>query len=125
MSAPYYTINGVPILPYIKDGGLTIDENDLDSEDSGRTLDGVMHRGRIAIKDKHTIMCRPLYTAESQIVINAISADEFVEVETNVHPKYGTVVKTMYNSSRTAAVFRLDEDGDAVWDNISFTLIER
>lgn len=123
MAAPEYKVNGVNFLPYIKN--LVIEENDVDSDDSGRTLDGLMHRGRIASKDKHTIDCRPLYTDESKIVLQAISGSEFVSVQTNIHPKYTNVVLSMYNSSRTAAVYRVDEDGKAVWDNISFTLIER
>lgn len=123
MAAPYYNVNNVPFLPYIEDGGLVIEENDLDSEHSGRTLDGVMHRAVVARKDKHTIKCKPLKTAEANVVLNAISGAAFVTVETNIHPKVGTFSGRMYNSSRTAAVYRVDEDGYAVWTDISFTLI--
>lgn len=123
MSAPYYRINNVSILPYITDGGLVIDENDLDAEGSGRTLDGVMHRTVVSRKDKHTIKCKPLKTSEANIVLNAIGTSAFVTVETNIHPKVGTFTGQMYNSARTAAVYRLDEDGNVLWDNIMFTLI--
>lgn len=123
MAAPYYTVNGVDILPYIADGGLVIEENDLDADGSGRTLDGVMHRTRVATKDKHTVKCMPLSTTDANTVLGAISGSAFVSVRTNVHPKYGLFSGTMYNSSRTASVLRLDENGDAMWDNISFTLI--
>lgn len=120
----YYKINGVDILPYIAAQGLQIEENDVESSSAGRTLDGVMQRGIVARKDKHTIKCKPLTTAESNVVMQAVSAAEFVTVETNMHPKYGSVVKIMYNSSRTAAV--LIRKGDITWwDNISFSLIER
>ena len=84
-----------------------------------------MERRVVARKDKHTIKCMPLTTANANTVLQALSSGEFVTVQTNVHPKYGTVIKTMYNSSRTAAVLVLDESGQAVWNNISFTLIER
>lgn len=119
----YYNVNGINILPYIVEGGLTIEENDLDAEGSGRTLDGVMHRVLVARKDKHTIKCKPLTTTESNTVLSTISDGAFVSVSTNIHPKYGTYSGTMYNSSRTAAVLRIDDDGSAMWDNISFTLI--
>lgn len=111
------------MIPYIADEGLQIEENDLDADGSGRTLDGDMHRTIVARKDKHTVKCKPLPTAQANTVLSAISASAFVTVETNIHPKTGTYSGQMYNSSRTAAVLRLDEDGNAIWDNISFTLI--
>ena len=123
MAAPYYTVNGISILPYIADEGLKIELNDLDADGSGRTLDGNMHRTVVAVKDKHTIMCKPLTTAQANIVLGAITAGAFVTVATNIHPRVGTFSGAMYNSSRSAAVLRLDEDGNALWDDISFTLI--
>lgn len=120
----YYKVNGVNIMPYIAPQGLQIDENDVESKDAGRTLDGTMQRGVVTRKDKHSIKCRPLKTSESNIVLQAIRASEFITVETNMHPVFGSVVKTMYNSSRTAAVL-LHNDNVTLWDNISFTLIER
>lgn len=123
MAAPYYNVNGTPILPYIADGGLNIEVNDVDADGSGRTLDGVMHRARVALKDKHTIECRPLTTEQANIVLNAIAGASFVTVSTNIHPMYGTFNGSMYNSERSAAVLRLDEDGEALWHEISFTLI--
>ena len=121
----YYNVNSVNILPYIADGGLVIEENDLDAEGSGRTLDGVMHRILVARKDKHAIKCRPLTTEEANVVLQAISGTNtgIVAVSTNMHPKYGTYSGNMYNSTRTAAVYRIDDDDGVLWDNISFTLI--
>ena len=123
MSAPSYKINNVEILPYIIDGGLVIEENDLDAEGSGRTLDGIMHRTVVSRKDKHSIRCKPLTTAQANTVLGAIGSTAFVTVTTNIHPKTGTFTGTMYNSERTAAVYRVDDDGSALWDNITFTLI--
>lgn len=125
MATPFYRVNNIDILPYIRDEGLKIEENDLDADGSGRLLDGDMRRRVVARKDKHTIECMPLTTAKANVVMQALASGEFVEVYTNIHPKYGTVTKIMYNSSRTAAVFSLDENGSAIWDNISFTLTER
>ena len=125
MAAPFYQINNVDILPFIQDEGLQIEENDIDAEGSGRYLDGEMERRVVARKDKHTVKCRPLTTANANTVLQALSASEFVTVYTNVHPKNGTVLKSMYNSARTAAVLVLDESGNAMWDNIAFTLIEK
>lgn len=120
----YYKLNGVNILSYIAPQGLQIEENDVESPDAGRTLDGSMQRGIVARKDKHSVKCRPLTTAESNTVLQALRASEFITIETDLHPVFGTVIKTMYNSARTAAVL-LHTDNVTLWDNISFTLIER
>lgn len=123
MAQPYYRVNNVDILPFIIDEGIEWEEEDLDAEGSGRTLDGVMHRTRVASKDQHSIRCKPLTTENANIVLQAVSGSAFVTVSTNIHPKYGTYTGTMYNSSRVAAVFRIDDDGSVLWDNIAFTLI--
>ena len=125
MAEPYYRVNNVNILPYIVDEGIEWSEEDLDAEGSGRTLDGVMHRTRIASKDTHKIKCKPLTTQQSNTVLQAASGNAFVSVSTNIHPKYGTYSGTMYNSSRIAAVLRVDSDGSVLWKNISFTFIEQ
>ena len=118
-----FEVNGVNLLPYVAEGGLKWSENDLDSSNSGRTLDGTMHRGRVAIKKKLEVTCRPLATAQSRIVLTAI-APEFVDV-TYDDPKDGLVTKRMYCSTRPAACLTVFDDGTALWDDISFNLIER
>lgn len=117
-----FEVGGVNLLPYVEINGFKWSENDLDGSDSGRTLDGIMHRGRVAIKKKLEITCRPLLQSEAQILYNAISP-EYVTV-TYSDPKDGTLVKTMYNSTRNGAILVLYDDGTAKWDGISFSLIE-
>lgn len=125
MAAPFYRIDNVNILPFIAEEGLGWEENDIDSDDSGRTLDGNMDRALIARKEKHTITFKPLTLAESQTVLNAFRA-VFVTVTTNIHPRLGgTASFSMYNSSRKAAVWTVDEDGNSVWKLDPFSLIER
>ena len=124
---PYYKINDVDMLPYLGDNGIVWEENDIDHENSGRTMDGIMHRKIVATKDKHTISFRALSVTEAQMVLNAItSSGDFMIVETNVHPKRsGNVSLKMYNSTRKAGVFSLDENGNSVWAFDSISLIER
>ena len=125
MERPYYSVNGVDILPLLADGGFVWEENDVDSADSGRTLDGDMDRTRVALKDKHTLKCRPLLLSESMMILQLISLHAMSTIDTNIHPKQGKFTATMYNSSRTAGIFCLDEDGESEWENISFTFIQK
>lgn len=121
----FFKIGGVDIIRYIASNGIAWTENDLDSSDSGRTLDGIMHRGKIAGKVKIEISCKPLHAADCRVVLNALSP-EFVTVQTDFDPKVpGNVTRTMYNSSRPATCATIYDDGEVLWENLKFTLIEQ
>lgn len=118
-----FEINGVDMLPYVAHQGIKWQRNDLDSEGSGRTLDGVMHRGRVASKIRLDITCRPLRSTEAQVVLNAIYP-EFVSVR-YTDPMSGEVTKTMYANNNPATHMLIQEDGTEWWDGITFPLIEQ
>lgn len=125
MDRPYYRVNGIDMIPFLVEGGVVWADEDIDGSDSGRTMDGVMHRELIATKDKHTLRFRELELDEIRLVKSAFKS-QYVLVETNFHPgTAGNLIFTMYNSSRKAATSYLDENGNArfVMDEIS--LIER
>ncbi len=126
MARPFYRVNGVDMVPFLIEKGVSWSEEDIDEDNSGRTLDGVMQRGLVARKDKHELSYRELTAAETQIVLQAFES-QYVTVSTNFHPKRsGTVTLTMYNSSRKAAVSYIDEDGeDVTWQIETIALIER
>lgn len=109
--------------PYIAYGGIKWSRNDIDSPETGRAMDGLMYRGRIATKTRLDITCRPLKKAEISVVLNAI-LPEYVTV-TYDDPMYGTVTKPMY-SNNNPAVFQLRKsNGDEYWGGVTFPLIER
>ena len=125
MAAPYFKVNGVDILPYTKESGIKWQRNDVESPNAGRTMDGAMHRGRVAIKFRADFDIRDLHTEDAMMILNLILA-EFVEVETIVHPLYGYVVTSFYSNNVPATCVNIDkETGDAIWTGISFPLIEQ
>lgn len=115
-------IDGVNILPYVAHQGIKWQRNDLDSADAGRTLDGKMHRGRVASKVRMDITCRPLKTEETRVVLQAIFP-EYITVE-YTDPMYGLVTKQMYSNNNPATHMMLQENGTEWWHDISFPLIE-
>lgn len=120
----FLEIDGVDILPYVAyEGGIKWQRSDLDSPDAGRTLDGQMHRGRVASKIRLDITCRPLTSWETQFILNAVFP-EYVTVH-YLDPQYGEVTKTMYSNNNPATHMLLQEDGTEWWKGISFPLIER
>ena len=118
-----FTVNNVNLLPYIVEDGIRWTRFDVEAPDTGRTLDGVMHRGRVAVKVRLDVTCRPLTAPEAATVLNAI-APEFVAVRYE-DPMQGSVSKTMYSNNIPALCATVYPDGTARWEGLQFPLIER
>lgn len=116
-------IDGLNILPYIAySDGIKWQRNDLDAPDAGRTLDGVMHRGRVASKIRMDIRCRPLKAEEASVVLRAI-LPEYIQVH-YVDPMDGETTKQMYSNNNPATHMLLQADGTEWWSDITFPLVE-
>ena len=120
----YFKINGTDILRFIEEDGIKWSRNDIDAPDSGRTLDGAMQRGRVSIKERIDVTLRDLTTPDIQMILNLI-LPEFVTVEWDFDPLYGHILKTFYSNNVPATCATVYEDGTALWDGVTFPLIER
>lgn len=118
-----FRVNGVDLLPYVAENGIRWTRFDVEAPDTGRTLDGLMHRGRVAKKVRLDVTCRPLQSSEAAVVLAAIEP-EYVTVQ-YVDPMDGLVLKTMYSNNIPVTCAMAYEDGDAVWRDLSFPLVER
>lgn len=116
-------IDNVDITPYIAYGGLEYLESDIDAADSGRTMDAIMHRGRVASKTRLDVQCRPLNDTELKTVLEAIMP-EWVTVKYHDGITNTTVTKTMYSNNRKYSYVQKRKDGSVLW-NVSFPLIEQ
>jgi hypothetical protein len=123
VAAYRFTINGVSLLNYLAEDGIKWTRFDVEAPDTGRTLDGVMHRGRVASKVRLDITCRPLKSAEAMAVLGAIKP-EFVTVR-YIDPQDGSVTRTMYSNNIPTICATVNPDGTAVWKGLTFPLIER
>lgn len=117
------TINGTDVTPYIAYQGVKWSRNDIDSVNTGRAMDGLMYRGRIATKIRLDITCRPLTADELRLLLNLIYP-EYVQV-TYDDPMYGRVTKTMYSNNNPATYLIRRRTGIELWSGITFPLIER
>ena len=118
-----FQIGSLDLLPYIAEGGILWTRSDVEAPDTGRTLDGLMHRGRVATKIRLDITLRPLKTDEAMMILQAIEP-VYVTVR-YTDPMYGAVVKTMYSNNHPAAAATVYDDGVCLWEGITFPLIER
>ena len=118
-----FSVNGVNLLNYLAEDGIKWTRFDVEAPDTGRTLDGVMHRGRVASKVRLDITCRPLKTSEAMTVLRAI-IPEYVTVR-YIDPQDGSVTRTMYSNNIPAICATVNPDGTALWKGLTFPLIER
>lgn len=117
------TIDGFDMTPYIAAGGVKWQRSDIEAPNAGRTLDGLMQRGRICTKIRLDITCRPMTATEIRQVLNAIYP-EYVSV-TYEDPMSGTTMKTMYSNNNPASFLIQKSDGTEWWSGVTFPLIER
>lgn len=118
------TIDGVNIIPYTKYQGFKWQRADVDSSEAGRTMDGTLHRGRVATKIRLDVECRPLKTEEARTVLSAI-LPEWVQV-TYTDPMEGMeVTRTMYSNNNPASFCTKQANGEEWWNGITFPLIEQ
>lgn len=116
-------INGVDFMPFIAKQGVKWQRSDIDAANSGRTMDGVMHRGRVTTKIRLDITCRPLTDTETMIVLNTI-LPEYVSVD-YYDPMYGVRYGVSMYSNNTPASFLIENPENDWWSGITFPLIER
>lgn len=116
-------VSGVDILPYIKKGGLKWSKNDIDAPDAGRTMDGVMHRGRIASKIRLDISFMSLKSSDIKTVLQVLSP-EYVTVDYE-DPLFGDRSISMYAGNINASLELVYDNESQTWNEFTVPLIER
>ena len=116
------TIGSTDITKYIKYQGITFSRNDVEAPDAGRTLDGVMHRGRVAIKEKIEISTVPLTKSEMSTILALIEPETF-SVTVNPYPRTNaSKTMTMY-SNNVKMGYVIHRPNDDI-QTITFPLVE-
>lgn len=122
MTTPTFQIDETEFIQYVVKGGIKWSRNDIDQDDSGRTLDGVMHRNRVTTKRNLTVNMSRMTQNEIEIVAAALEP-EFINV-TFVDPALGKITKTFYGSALDSTIQKF-RDGKVYWEGTSFSLIEK
>ena len=113
----------VDITPFIAWQGLTFSRNDVDAPDAGRDMSGLMHRGRVAVKEKMNIQTIQLTKAQvSQL--ETLLYPETNEVKVTPYPRTNAAkTMSMYtNNVKTTYVIHRASGEDL--QTLSFPLIE-
>ena len=116
-----FKINGVSI-PTPTEYKFNIE--DLSSEETGRTLDGIMHKDVVAVKDYYDCTWKRLSWEDAATLLNAINGQTMVTF-THADPRQpnGFVTGNYYVGQRGGAALDLS-DTRRNWVDISFQFIQ-
>jgi hypothetical protein len=113
----------VDITPWIAWQGLTFSRNDVDAPDAGRTMDGTMHRGRVASKEKMEIKTVQLTRAQVS-VLETLLFPETIQVRVTPYPRTNAAhTMTMYSNNVKATYIIHRANGEDL-QSLSFPLVE-
>lgn len=113
----------VDITPYIAFGGLTFSRNDVDAPNAGRDMTGLMHRGRVGVKEKMNINTIPLTKAQSSS-IQQLLYPETIEVRVTPYPRTNAAqILSMY-SNNVKVTYLIHYINGEDMQSLSFPLIE-
>ena len=111
------------ITPYIAWQGLTFSRNDVDAPNAGRSMDGLMHRGRVAVKEKMNIQTIIL-TKEQSAMIQNLLYPETIQVRVNPYPRTNASKTMSMYSNNVKVTYVIHRDTGEDLQSLSFPLIE-
>lgn len=122
----YFEIDGLDITEYLNWDGIKYGTNDLDSEEAGRTLDGEMHRSRVATKIRWDLTTKKLTTGEARMILRLIRP-EWVNL-TCLDLVEGPRTYRVYSNNHSIELEASGLDamsGKLLWREFTFPLIEK
>lgn len=92
---------------------------DLSSEQTGRTLDGIMHKDVVAVKDYYTVMWKKLSEDDAALILNLVDGKTQLSF-TYVDPRYqaGVVTRDFYVGKRSGKAMNL-RNSENTWNDIT------
>lgn len=97
---------------------------DISSEDSGRTLDGVMHIDRIATKLKFDCIWNGPTQEETSAILNLVCPNVFVDLTFDDPITMTEKTKTFYTGDKSAPVYQWST-GSKIFTTLSFNFVEQ
>lgn len=113
----------VDITPYIAWQGLTFSRNDIDDPDTGRDMSGLMHRGRVASKEKMQVNTIPLTKSQSS-ALQALVYPESFQVRVTPYPRTNAAQTFVMYSNNVQVKYLIRKSYGEELQTLSFPLIE-
>lgn len=123
---PYFRVkkgsSSIDIAPYIEE--VKWSENDLDSPDAGRGLDGYMYRGKVTSKRRADVKLIPVAASVLNPIL-VILRNEYFVLETDIVPNASALTLDVYNSTRSGGIAIVTTDNVVKHKDVSFNIIQR
>lgn len=118
-------VSGLDIVPWIGEDGIEWQANGIDSDDAGRDMSTLMHRGLLGYKAKCIVSCLWMDKADAETLMQAIMP-EYITVTTDTIPwANGTQTLTMYSNNFKGKCLTEYTDGNKLYGDVEFPLVER
>lgn len=114
-------INGHDYSKWIKDEGYDWSRDDLDSEKTTRVKSGEMRRDKITEKRNLTYKMLPMPERLASQLDDDLHANQFT---VQYHDLHGTQTREFYCSKFPAQLRQIIDEGNLLWQGISFNLHE-
>ena len=105
----------------VAEKGITWTFNSVDADGAGRSLDGIMHRKQIGIKNKLEIKCRPMTSSEI-VSLKTLLANEWLTA--SITDDSGNVTFKCYRGATLSTAILVSFTASQTWDGMKFSLIE-
>ena len=112
----------VDLTEYIKKGGVTWSFPSVDADGAGRSLDGIMHRKQIAIKNKLEFECVPLTSTQLKS-LRTLFENEWLTARITTNAE--TVVFDGYRGATMSSAIAVSYNNKDLWGEFKFSLIEK
>ncbi len=111
------------ITPFIAWQGLSFSRNDVDSPNAGRDMSGLMHRGRVASKEKMTVNTIPLTRGQSSWIQTLLYPESF-QVRVNPYPRTNATKTFKMYSNNVKVSYVIHKGNSDDLETLSFPMIE-
>lgn len=116
------TIGNLNASGYVESDGFEWERNDIDAPNSGRDMNGTMRRKIVTTKDKISITCKPITTAQLSSLVDAL-APNTVSVTYYCPGDAGNRTAIFYTSKVQSGIV-MDLGTHILLKDIKFDLIE-
>ena len=97
---------------------------DISAPDSGRTLDGLMHKEKVGQKVKLDLEWKGVSDADASTILLAF-APEYVDITYHDTKTNSILTKNFYTGDRKASTYWWNDDGEFTYLSVAFNVIER
>ena len=121
MAVNILIINGHDYTRFVADSGFSWSRDDLDSEKTVRVKSGLLRRDKITEKRNLEYTMLPMFEALAAQLDDDLSAPQFSVIYRDMH---GRQQRNFYCSQFSGDLHQITDEGNLVWENISFSLHE-